>query len=278
MKRHGASIAAVIALAMASPSLARAETTASATVLVGRRPLPGGGGATAVTGVKRNAVGALAEVFDGPPAGAKGLGLRVGFGFEHAADCAWSAPRCPFPGGGGSQEAKPGEPTLLLSTDRIEYAAHARIGWDFRWVALEAGAFAYTDSITYVDPSRRLLTKQESRFGPDVALRIGVASSFIAVGYGVSTPPTMFYPGPFVRGHVDFGGGRWGTSAVVSVPRFGRDEEHYRGEIQVTFRLTKRLTIGDALALMHGTMTDGTAAWTGEVRLIAGWTFDVPDT
>jgi hypothetical protein len=267
-----ASVLLVLAAVLVAERAA-ADTTLGMTMFGARRPLALDDRPSVSDEVLRNAFGAAMTVVDGPPPDARGLVVRAGLGIEHAADCAWfdRRPSCPFPTGSGPEH--PSDPTVSAPPlNRVEYAAHGRVGWDFHYLALEAGAVVYTASDAFPDSPTTMKTVTESHLRPDVVVRAGPQYAWLAVGYGTSSVTTMFYPGFYARGHLDFAE-RWGfttSAARADQTSFG----HYRLDLDVTYRATRNLILGDGVALMLAENTQNERALTGELRLFVGWRFD----
>lgn len=217
--------------------------------------------------LKRAIVGLGVEWIDAPPRTRNGWTLRFGAAVEHQADCAWSQPTCPFPGGGGPREVDMVESLSELPQNHVEGGAHVRVGWLWKHVQLEGGVLAFSRTT----PTFALGPKSQSTILPDVVARFGTRTIFLALGHGTYAAPTLLAPMFFVQGEVGFAD-RWATTFTAGTDPFS-GLRHDRFDFAMRYQLTRNLGLGEGLVLSYARTSDGHPRLGGEARVEVAWSF-----
>lgn len=216
--------------------------------------------------IRRNIVGAALEWEHLPVIDESGVTLRAGAAVEHQADCARES-GCAFPGGSGPRQIDQAEYTSTLPDNHVEVGGHARIGWSWRYVALEGGALAYRHTLA---SNYRTEPPAGVSVVPDLVLRVGERNAYLALGYGSFAATTLIAPGAYVQGAVGFAE-RWRTvltGAYDDVVGYFT----WRVDVALAYRVTERIRVGAGFALTWvGPKTDRSVG--GDMRLQVAWLF-----
>ena len=251
----------VIIVLSCAASSARADELVEGTVYAAsKRPLA----ATDFPGppdVKRHIVGAGIEWLETPPRDQSGFVLRVGAAVEHHADCPWTEPSCPFPSGGGPREVDMREYRSLLPENRVEAGAHARVGWAWSVVQLEAGVLVYSATHPTVAP---VAPGGTTSVLPDIVGRFGSRATFVAAGYGTYAAPTILAPGPYLQGEVAFAE-RWSTTLTAGLIDVD-DYRHFRFDLALRAFVTSHVGVGTGFAMTYAHRLADQSAFGGELR------------
>lgn len=258
------SFCAVSFCALLFASTARADDRVEASVYAAaKRPLQAM--SSLGSDLNRNIVGGAVEWAHGPAVDQSGWLLRVGGALEHQADCGRSRD-CPFPLGGGSRTVENVEGNRSLSPNHGEVGAHARVGWLWTHLQLEAGALVYTQSFG----SSRSTTRRDVSVVPDVVLRGGVRRTFLALGYGSYAATTIVAPGPYVQTALAFAE-RW-QAALTGGYHDVVGYYTWRVDLGLSYRVTKNLRIGDGFGLTWAGSNRSRKVG-GDLRVDVAWLF-----
>jgi hypothetical protein len=265
--RRLAPLIAVLGAALGLATTAHADELESTVFAARKRPLaavhfPGG------PDIKRNIAGVGLEWVDAPPDDKNGWLVRVGAAIEYQADCSWTQPTCPFPSGGGSRLVDMVEYQSTLPDNHVEAGGHARAGYAWGPVQLEAGVLVH--SATYAG-SYGQQPVPSTGFVPDVVARVGWRRTFVAVGYGSFAASTILAPVFFLQAEAGFAE-RWSTTLTVGESQLD-GYTHDRLDFGMRYRLTKTIRVGEGVALTHARRIDGEPTFGGEARLLAAWIF-----
>lgn len=194
-------------------------------------------------GLRQNTLGLSLEVAREPPPHASGFVARAGVAVENRTDCDW-AKSCPFTRSGDTPYRTAGG--AVLAPSHAETGGHARVGYRFKYVQLEAGIVAYSFTPaggTFRPPNRVVHTSQVSVV-PDVVVRLGARGTYVAAGFGSYAPTTLLGPGAYLQIAYSYGD-RLSTVFSGGFQDVNRDQYFsYRADLDVTLRVTAKARLG----------------------------------